>query len=71
MRFCISIQNCLFWCGRYSLIILAVHSIDKELHLVTLPYHLWPLEVLLRCTLTVVVAWLLVKIDVIKKIFCV
>lgn len=63
--------NFLSWCGRYSLVILALHSIDDELRLLTLPHDLWPVEVIMRCTITVVLTWLIIKVKPIRELFCV
>lgn len=63
------VSDFLSWCGRYSLIILALHTIDYELHLISLPHNLWPIEILARCSSVVLASWLLIKLQPVRKLF--
>lgn len=67
------LSKVLCWAGKYSIIILAVHSIEIELLdligkslLLSLPFYV---EFLIRVLYITVISWLLVKIALIKKVF--
>ena len=66
----ICISNFFSWLGRYSLVILALHSVDDEIQLLSLSRKYWPAEVLLRCSLTVILTWILIKFEHVRKLFC-
>lgn len=57
------------WCGRFSLVILCIHSVEARFHWVNLPHNLWGIELVLRFSYIVILTYLFTKISITKKIF--
>jgi fucose 4-O-acetylase-like acetyltransferase len=62
---------CIFftWCGRYSLIILCVHSIESRFEWFSLPHNLFVVEIIIRWAYIVLITWGCTKLWVTKRIF--
>lgn len=63
------INDIFIWCGRYSLVILCVHSVEARFEWFSLPHYLFPVEILVRFTYIVVLSYILIKIPFVRKIF--
>lgn len=64
------LNNFLIWCGRYSLIILCVHSIEIRFVEVYFDSQLsFVLEFLIRIGYISVITWFILKINVLRKLF--
>ena len=57
------------WCGRYSLIILCVHSIESQFGWFSLPHNLFIFEIIIRWAYIVFITWCCTKIWITKRIF--
>lgn len=66
---CEFLSNILPWCGRFSIIILAVHSIEARYICGYIPFPNWSLEILVRIIYVLIVSYFCVKIGFIRKLF--
>lgn len=55
--------------GKYSLVILCVHTLDDEYHWLYLPSSSWMLEFIVRTTYIIIISFVCIRIPFIKKIF--
>ena len=57
------------FCGRFSLVILCVHSVEHPNHWFNLPHNLFVIEIFVRFTYIVLLTYFLVKIKFVRYIF--
>ncbi len=65
------INSFFVWCGRYSLIILCVHSIEARAEWCDLPHNFFLAEIVIRVTGIIAITWICTKISLTKKLFCI
>lgn len=66
---CIFLRRCLSWCGRFSIIILAVHSIETRYICGFIPFPNWYFEILVRIVYVLIISYICVRIGFIRKLF--
>ena len=66
---CIFLRRCLSWCGRFSIIILAVHTIETRYLSCYIPFPNCYLETIVRIIYIMVLSYLCTKVGVLKTIF--